>query len=422
MEKSFLTKKQYYVPGFHARNLNQLPNDSYVCKSPVLGGGTNLLRKILTTFYERVSMTAVIWHPYRTVSTLPGQRTIKDPCQGGGRRMKNQDHIIISAREYLGPCHNLNNFLEREEGYEIYYCWPEDVSQVSKGFVYLLKCRPGLLLTISKHYPVTSFNISFNQETTGCIFLSFLIGKGFHVRHHNRKKPIHFDPNQGHITYTHDNQAGMLHFPKDAFCAVGILMEPWLMRRFWEGAAGEFAARLQELLADKTTGDYFHYPLSMSATINVLLHEILRCPYKDGCRHLFLESKTLELMTLSFDQLNPGKKPGVSCFDVAPDSLNFIHKARDILIADIKKPPSLTKLSRMVGVNRTTLNHNFRKVYGVTLFDYLRTYRLEESRRLFRTGKQSVTEVALEVGYSQQATFTREFKKYFGSNPSDHIS
>ena len=159
----------------------------------------------------------------------------------------------------------------------------------------------------------------------------------------------------------------------------------------------------------------------MNPSINICIHEILGCTYIDARRHLFLGSKVLELIRFGFDQFNPDKGPDISCFNLETCSRDFVHKARDIMISDIKNPPSLEELSRMVGVNRTTLSQRFRKIYGVTIFNFLRNFRLEESRRLLQAGNRSVTEVAFEVGYAQQRTFTKEFKKYFGDTPSAYL-
>ncbi|WP_394698374.1 helix-turn-helix domain-containing protein [uncultured Desulfobacter sp.] len=52
---------------------------------------------------------------------------------------------------------------------------------------------------------------------------------------------------------------------------------------------------------------------------------------------------------------------------------------------------------------------------------YLRTFRLEESKRLLQAGNQSVTDVAFEVRYAQHRTFSREFKKFFGDTPSHYL-
>jgi AraC-like DNA-binding protein len=334
--------------------------------------------------------------------------------------MKRRDPVVVSAQNYFGPCHNLNDFFKKKDGYEIFYNLPDHFKNLSKGFVYLLKCRPGLILTIARHYPSTAFSISFEDETD-CASLFFILGDGSHIQCHNREQEITFCSNQGYLTYSRNLKTGLIHCTATPVYTIGLSMEPWFIKRFSQGIAGELTRKIEEMLALPNKGDFFCCPVSMAPSINVRLHEILGCTYIDARRPLFLESKALELMISGFNQFNSDKGQAISCFDPAAGSRNFVHKARDIIISDIKNPPSLTELSKMVGVNRTTLTHCFSKVYGVTIFDFLRTFRLEESRRLLKAGNRSVTQVAFEVGYSYPKTFSREFKKYFGNTPSYYL-
>ena len=334
--------------------------------------------------------------------------------------MEKQDPVIVSAQNYFGPCHNLNDFLEKKDGYEIFYNRSGRLSNPSKGFVYLLKCRPGLFLTISRHYPSTAFSISFEEETD-CVSLFFILGDGSHIQCNSREQEITFCSNQGYLTYSRNFKNGLIHCPATPFSTIGISMEPWFIKRFSKGTAGKLTRKIEEILTLSDKEKFFCSPLSMAPSIHVRLHEILGCPYVDARRPLFLAGKALDLMISGFDQFNLDKGPAVSCFDPAADERDFVHKARDIIISDIKNPPSLTELSKMVGVNRTTLTQCFSKVYGVTIFNFLRRFRLEQSRCLLQAGNQSVTQVAFEVGYSHQKTFSREFKKYFGNAPSDYL-
>lgn len=89
--------------------------------------------------------------------------------------MKGSDAVIISAQNYYGPCHNLNDFLEKKDGYELFYNWSDHLNGLSKGFVYLLKCRPGLTLTLARHYPSTTFSIPFEGETNYASLFLFLV-------------------------------------------------------------------------------------------------------------------------------------------------------------------------------------------------------------------------------------------------------
>nr|WP_320191174.1 AraC family transcriptional regulator [uncultured Desulfobacter sp.] len=334
--------------------------------------------------------------------------------------MKKSNPIIISAQNYYGQCLSLNNFLEKKDGDEVFYNWSDRLNGLSKGFVYLLKCQPGLILAITRQYPSSAFSVSFKEKETNFVRLLFILGEGFHSQYASQEQKTTFCSNQGYLTFAR-NRMSVLHYPAKPFCFIVVLMEPWFVKHFSQRITGDFSRKIEEMLSLQTEGESFRCPVFMTPSIHVCIHEILGCTYIDARRHLFLGSKALELITLSFDQLNSDKGQDISCFNLETGSQNFVHKARDIMISDIKNPPSLTELSRMVGVNRNRLNECFRKVYGVTIFDFLRTFRLEESKRLLRAGNRSVTDVAFEVGYAQHGTFSREFKKHFGNTPSHYL-
>jgi len=335
--------------------------------------------------------------------------------------MERRDPVIISAQKYFGPGHKLNSFLEKKDGSEIFYNWSDQLNNLSKGFVYLLKCRPGLTLTITRHYPSTALSIPF-EAGTNCVSLFFVLGDGSHIRCRNQEQETTYCSNHGYLTYERNLKSGLIHCPAKPFCTIGLLIEPWFLKHFSQGVKGELARKITQILTLPNKGGFSSCPVSITPSINTRLHEILGCTYIDVRRHLFLGSKALELMISGFDQFNSDKEPASgSCFNPAADARDFVHKARDIIISDIKNPPSLTALSRMVGVNRTKLNQCFSEVYGVPIFDFLRTFRLEKSKRLLQAGNKSVTQVAFDVGYAQPKTFSKEFKKYFGDKPSDYL-
>lgn len=327
--------------------------------------------------------------------------------------MTRRTPATISAQNYFGPGYNLNIFLEKKDGYEIFYNWSDHLNSLSKGFIYLLKCQPGLTLTITRQSSSADFRISHEEGTNHFVRLFFVLGEAPLIQSGQQEQKITFCSNHGYLTYARNYKSGAMHCPATSFCTVGLLMEPWFVKRF--------SRKIEEILDLQNKDESFCSPVFMTPSINVRLHEILGCTYIDARRHLFLGSKALELMRCGLDQLNPDKEQNVSCFDLETGSMDFVHKARDIMISDIKNPPSLAKLSQMVGVNRTTLNQCFKKVYGVTVFNYLHRFRLEESKRMLRGGNKSVTQVAFEVGYAQQRTFSREFKKHFGNMPSDYL-
>lgn len=57
--------------------------------------------------------------------------------------------------------------------------------------------------------------------------------------------------------------------------------------------------------------------------------------------------------------------------------------------------------------------------YGVTYLQYIQNKRIEKAQQLLREGVLSLTEIAIQCGYTNQLTFRRNFKAITGVNPSD---
>jgi AraC-like DNA-binding protein len=108
-------------------------------------------------------------------------------------------------------------------------------------------------------------------------------------------------------------------------------------------------------------------------------------------------------------------KPASPDFDLR--EMSRIRLAKDILCRDLESPPKLIDLVRAVGLNHCRLNKGFREVYGSTVFGYLRQTRLLEAKRLMENDGMSVTEAALNVGYSSISSFSNAFLVYFGVRP-----
>ena len=187
------------------------------------------------------------------------------------------------------------------------------------------------------------------------------------------------------------------------------------------------AARLNELLGASTLptllsrmlakdGAYLHASRVMTPGLFRLLDEILYCDAKGASRQLYLEAKGLELLALMIDEFEEAERAAASRLS-QPD-VQRLQCARKILLARVQSPPSLPELARQAGLNEAKLKAGFRQLFGNSVFAYLRQHRMEEARRLLRTRKYSVTEVALRVGYSNPSKFAAAFRKQFGIRPS----
>ena len=112
----------------------------------------------------------------------------------------------------------------------------------------------------------------------------------------------------------------------------------------------------------------------------LILRQILECPYQGELRRLFLEAKALELVVLKLSELGNDAERNASALNRR--ELDRVRDARHTLLARLDDPPSLTDLSRLVGINRNKLNRGFRQLYGKTAFNVLRDGRLSKAGTL----------------------------------------
>lgn len=79
---------------------------------------------------------------------------------------------------------------------------------------------------------------------------------------------------------------------------------------------------------------------------------------------------------------------------------------------------TVNELAKDMGMSYSSLYAKFKSITGVTPQQYMTSHRMLKAEEFLKTGLHSVSEVAYKVGSSSPATFSREFKKYFGYPPS----
>lgn len=114
--------------------------------------------------------------------------------------------------------------------------------------------------------------------------------------------------------------------------------------------------------------------------------------------------------------LQPAKIP-VSRIDK-----EFIVKLKEVIKPNISDPDfNIEQLCVKMGMSQPTLYRKIRALSGESPTDFIRSYRLKRGARLLEEKFGSVIEVALEVGFSSAAYFTKCFKKKFDRLPSEYL-
>ena len=158
--------------------------------------------------------------------------------------------------------------------------------------------------------------------------------------------------------------------------------------------------------------------LPQSSRLVGLVGRMLQNPYNGALSKLYLEGCMLafvaEIGSVLKAEQERFSNPGLTQREY--DRANTI---RQILEENIVETPSLTELSRRIGVNSTTMSNHFRSVFGVTIFKYVRDRRLDLAKAMLRTEDIPVSQIGYRVGFSNPGAFATAYRRRFGNSPSD---
>ena len=96
----------------------------------------------------------------------------------------------------------------------------------------------------------------------------------------------------------------------------------------------------------------------------------------------------------------------------------WLNGVREQLEAEFRAPPSPAELAQAHGgMHPAYLCQAFRAAFGTSMGEFARRLRFEWAREALRTGRASLSDIALSAGFSDQAHFCRDFRKRAGISP-----
>lgn len=109
-----------------------------------------------------------------------------------------------------------------------------------------------------------------------------------------------------------------------------------------------------------------------------------------------------------------------SCASEQDSRPAWLRKACGILRDRVAEPVTLRTLADDCGVHPVHLAREFQRHYRCTIGDYLRRLRVELASAAIRKGDVPLSQIALNSGFSDQAHFTRVFKRITGITPGEY--
>ena len=80
----------------------------------------------------------------------------------------------------------------------------------------------------------------------------------------------------------------------------------------------------------------------------------------------------------------------------------------------------INDLSKEIGMSTAVLYKKFNALTQTPIAEFIKSLRLKKAAQLLRNKELNVSEVAWEVGFNDRKYFSKEFKKFFGSAPTEY--
>lgn len=81
---------------------------------------------------------------------------------------------------------------------------------------------------------------------------------------------------------------------------------------------------------------------------------------------------------------------------------------------------TIIQLSKIIGINRTYLSNHINSTYGLNFNLWVNHLRIEEAKQLIKQSpKRNLSEIAEQIGFTDLAHFSKQFKLQEGVSPSE---
>ncbi len=99
------------------------------------------------------------------------------------------------------------------------------------------------------------------------------------------------------------------------------------------------------------------------------------------------------------------------------DAQRLVRQAMAFLHEHYAEPISRRDIAQHINITEDYLTFCFRQELGITPIKYLQRFRVHQAKQLLKTSHKSITEIALEVGFSDGGYFSRIFHRETGMSP-----
>lgn len=151
--------------------------------------------------------------------------------------------------------------------------------------------------------------------------------------------------------------------------------------------------------------------------IDILLNTITQYNPNPAVADLYYEAKLMELIAILSDwhiQEEAAKS------SISKNDLQYLNTVTAYIRNHLSDAIDLKTLTSISCMGKTKLSYLFKKVFGITIFEYIHSQRINAAQNFLLNSQYSMQEIAVKVGYHCQSSFSDFFRQKNGCSPLEY--
>lgn len=244
------------------------------------------------------------------------------------------------------------------------------------------------------------------------VLLYFCLDGTFHA-YSETFNQISFVSGTHNVLYTNPLKAAF-HFMPGMYEAFYITLPFTVFTRLFPKSETVFESFYEQMKAG-----YFSVlrekPGMMGVDIYRVIRQIRGFTKDNDFRDTFLKGKLMELLSIQLEELCTTHD---STIPARKEIIEKMYAVRDFIAAHLGENHSLHDLAQLVGTNEYTLKHEFKELFGNTVFGFWTDLKMETAAKLLSEKEKTIAEISEIVGYKNPQHFSTAFKRKYGMSPS----
>ncbi len=216
----------------------------------------------------------------------------------------------------------------------------------------------------------------------------------------------------GVISYTMPEGTFSEHMDKGTHVSsTGITFTP----KFLKELAGRFHISYQQLVE----GCFNLREAPASPDVAMVIKQIFAARPASGCAAMYYEGKIMEVLSMLLGWYSEREvyAPGG---EIAPYDLECLERVASYLQENYQETVGIEKLESIAYMGRNKLSFFFKQKYGMPIMEYLRDQKIRKAKEFLMDTTMTVDEIAANVGYQNQGSFSERFKLETGLTPTEY--